>query len=754
MARRKNAEFVDNKISVSPQYELTDTLSVAKSTLYQKSQLAPYNPDELVQRFGASGQGLDKYEKMLTDDAVKAALITKKSAVIASGWRIQPDGEDESSIELATWVENNLRESYVGSFDASLYEMLDAFEYGFTVTEKIFEIIDGQLKLRQLKTRPSQSFEFHCDDAGYLKEDGVKQWTMKSVISIPQDKIIIYSYDKKRDNYYGNSDLRAAYRAWFSKDFTIKMMNIAIERMGNPLMVVKYPTNASPEDRTSMQNIANTISGKTSILFPDQASFEFVQPPSNMDLFQKALDIYNLAIMKAILLPEKMGFGGDTGGSYALGKVQQNTYLWILEKIRNEIENLLNEQLIKQLVDYNFGEQEKYPKFKFNPLSEENKVEKAKIIIDAVARGGLSIDLETENFLRNLVGMPEKMEETNEADQNEIAANGAKKDNNEEENEDATDGDADESTDDVGDDDEDSDEEDDRENMSRKETFKLRRKPNTYELKVNFEKVNRTLDANTAKAVSNLQEILVKIRDDYTNQIMRKKIMENKDINLVKTLEFKYIRDYALECESFLRDTYVEGKSNARDIYKAAKKSFAQPTTNIGLVKSKALVYIKEKARVLAGSISGKLQNNARAIVADGVLNGDPTNVIVEKVDNLFAPLVAKAKQAGYDYDGKSLYTPINTEISKAFSAGMSEYNKDLEASGEIVAYEWSAIIDGVTTEGCNDLDGMIFETSDSIWNNLSTPRHWNCRSQMVPIFRDEEYVADSGNEVEWRNEF
>jgi len=730
--KRTSKPFAQGDIALNPEVYFTDTLSVMKSSLYQKSQLLPYNPDDLVQKFGASGQGLDKYEKMLRDDAVKAALITKKSAIIASGWSIQAGEETPEAIDIAKWVEINFRDKFEGSFDASLYEILDAFDYGFTVTEKVYEIIDGSMILKFLKTRPSQSFEFHQDDKGYLLPDGVKQWTRNSLISIPTEKIIIYSYDKKRDNYYGNSDLSAAYRAWFSKDFTIKMMNIAIERMGNPLIVMKYPKNASPEERTDMQSIINNISAKTSVLFPQEADIEIIQAQSNMDLFQKAIDIYNLSIMKAILLPEKMGFGGDTGGSYALGKVQQDTYLWILTKIRNEIEILINECLIRQLVDYNFGEQEKYPKFVFKPLSEENKDEKAKIVIDALARGGVLNDLETENYLRGLLGLPEKEEEEENDEDTSISDNEqSKKQKSKPNNKSTKDNDG-------------GDEDGDEKNMQLKREFKLRRKLNDYEYKVDFEKINKDLEDNTAESIESLQDILVKMRDDYTNQILRKKILENKDISLAKTLEFKYIRDYALECEAFLRKAFNQGRGTAKDTYKKAKKTFAKPTTNIGLVKSKALMYIKEKAKLLTGEISDKLQNKVRAIVADGVLNGDPINIVAERVDEAFAKYVAKTGSEGYDYDGGSLYTPVNTEIARAYSAGMSEFNRDLEASGEIVAYEWSSVIDMITTEGCRELDGIIYEVTNDVWNKLHQPRHWNCRSLMVPIFRDEEYIADA----------
>jgi SPP1 gp7 family putative phage head morphogenesis protein len=90
-----------------------------------------------------------------------------------------------------------------------------------------------------------------------------------------------------------------------------------------------------------------------------------------------------------------------------------------------------------------------------------------------------------------------------------------------------------------------------------------------------------------------------------------------------------------------------------------------------------------------------------------------------------------------------SLKTEVNTTISKAFGAGEDEFFKDLEKDGEIVAYQWSAILDDSTTEGCEELDGIVYEVTDPVWENLHRPRHWNCRSLKLAIFDGEEYIAD-----------
>ena len=55
-------------------------VGVTESGLYKGTTFGQYNPDELAKRRG----GLKIYDKMRTDDQVKACLMLKKQAILAS----------------------------------------------------------------------------------------------------------------------------------------------------------------------------------------------------------------------------------------------------------------------------------------------------------------------------------------------------------------------------------------------------------------------------------------------------------------------------------------------------------------------------------------------------------------------------------------------------------------------------------------------------------------------------------------------
>jgi len=710
------------------QYDEQSTVSVSRSTMYPPSQFTPYNPDTLVRRKGGN-QGLSVYEEMRNDDAVKAGLFAKKAAILSAGWSIKAASDEEKDKEIADFITNNFKDWLEGNFDSNLYEMLSALDYGFSVTEKVYDVENGKMFLKCLKTRPPHSFEFDLDDYGNFKNGGLSQWSMSGLESLPIDKFVIYSYNKEFDNYYGNSDLRAAYRSWFSKDNIIKFQLIFLERFGNPLVLIKYDRTASAAQREEMKKIAENISATTGVVASKETEISILESTSKTSAdFNAAIQQHNSSILRAILMPNLLGFGDQSGGSYALGKKQSDMFIWVLSKIRNEVETLIDEDIIRELVILNFGEQEKYPHFLFNPLGEDDNNAKATIIIDSIQRAGLQLSENDENYLRGLLGMPER-------DKEEVQ-NG---------NEAGTIGDNTGS--------------DDTLDVDVSE-FKLKRQPTKWEAeRVDFQQLNKDIDENVEKGIVSLSEIIAKMRDDFTSQILNKKIIEKQDIKGVADLEFKFIREYSLTAEGILRKAYDKGEVLAKDIIKKSKKDFAkQVTTGGGLVKTKAIQYLKEKARMMTADIPLRLQNTAKEILIEGVKNGDDVKSILSRVDDAFADYVDKYAnikdiETIVDYSNK-LYTNINTNIASALSTGMDSYNKDLEQEGEIIAYRWSAVLDGSTTEGCQALDGLVYAVDDPVFNSLHYPRHFNCRSVKLPVLFGEMTKEEMDSDIGVYDEF
>jgi len=691
-----------------PKKDLTTGVGFIKSTMYNDSWWTPYNPDSLVRKFGGNAAGLDKYQKMKQDDAVKSALYTKKSVVVASGWRIEPASEEEKDIEIAKFIKDNLNDWYGGSeyeamenFDSGIMEILSAMEYGFSVTEKIYGQEDGVIFLKKLRTLPPQSIEFHSDDHGNLDEGGLQQWdSTGGLISLPINKFIIFINNREAGNWYGESDLRAAYRSWFSKDILIKFWNIYLERFGNPLIVAKYGKTASKGDRTSLSEMLNNLQSKTSFILPEEVEIEIKETmKSSGGDFDVAIKTHNDSIRNSILMPKGLGFGDSSSGSYAKSKVEQDVFSWIVEPIRKNLQTVINAQIIRQLIDLNFEGVDIYPKFVFNPISEEDKGEKAKIVIEAIKSGAISPDFETENHLRVLLGVPEKEIEEKEEEPIE--------------------------------------EEIPIEEKEEPREFKLSRELTTYEKKMNFSQISKVLVSDVDGYVVEVKELLSKIRDDYTTQVIRKKIIEQQNVSLAYKQDFRFIRDLGLLIESILRKSYEGGNQSA----KTAKKNYAQTATKIGFVESKASMWIKNKSKILTADIAGNLQNSCKSILSNGIKRGASTAMVINEVEDEFAKYISIEGVDGGAYTSGRLYTEVNTAYAEAFSVGMDEFNKPLEEAGEIQAYQWSSIMDKVTTKGCDELNGNMYSIDNAYWNDVAPPRHWNCRSLKVPIYRGESWT-------------
>ena len=189
-----------------------------------------YNPDELVGR-----RGLSIYSKMLTDDQVKAALTLKKHAVLSTGWDVTPPSDGAQDSEVTDYC-RAVFEQMEGSLDDVLLGTLSALAFGFSIGEICYRPITagpfgGKIGLRTIKTRLPHDFVFIVDQHDNLLEDGIEQFGRR----LPIDKFVIFSYEGEFSNWYGTSDLRAAYRSWWMKDFTLKMWGMFLDRYGVPL---------------------------------------------------------------------------------------------------------------------------------------------------------------------------------------------------------------------------------------------------------------------------------------------------------------------------------------------------------------------------------------------------------------------------------------------------------------------------------------------------------------------------------------
>jgi len=237
----------------------TTEIAWEDSNIYRTADFPKYNPDILISR-----KGYNIYQNMMRDDQVKACLQIKINAVISREWffdigKDDNSGEERKDHQDIADVFEFILDNITGSFADKLTNILSGLKNGFSINEKVYEpiIYDGKeyWGIKDLKLRPFNTFDggFKTDNHGNILQ--ITQNQAGREINIPVPKIIHFVHQPDIDLHYGESDLRAAYRPWWSKDIAIKFQNIHLERHASGFIWAKVTGALSTPQKTNLQNL-------------------------------------------------------------------------------------------------------------------------------------------------------------------------------------------------------------------------------------------------------------------------------------------------------------------------------------------------------------------------------------------------------------------------------------------------------------------------------------------------------------------
>lgn len=371
------------------------------------------NPDEIIGR-----KGIKTYRDMLADDTVKACLAFKKVMIHGRAWEIEPaDGKDagEEAKKQAEFVQDVL--SGV-NFNRIMRETLTALDFGFSVGEILWEVKEWQdeglkVVLKDVKHRDPEYLKIDVDIHGNIK--AFRQLAGYNIfdINIPPEKAIHYAHASYFGNHYGVSDLRAAYRAWWSKKFITQFWNVFLERFGSPLTMMKYPQGASQQLKDALTGILQSLSTRSDILVPEGVVVELIEATrAGTAGYGDALAYCDVGISRAILVPALLGMGVDVKrGSDSQSRLHLRVLMKVAGDICTDLEHLYTNQLVKPLVDMNFPNVTEYPAFKFRDYGEYEAAEIVDAAINMFNAGMLDADQNDVNYLRSILGLPLREED-------------------------------------------------------------------------------------------------------------------------------------------------------------------------------------------------------------------------------------------------------------------------------------------------------------------------------------------------------
>jgi SPP1 gp7 family putative phage head morphogenesis protein len=709
--------FFQNKQEITqneqPPKKMFSQQTLAESPLYENYNFRPYNPDDIFQKRG----DYSLFDEMREDEQISALLTLKKFLIISGKWDIECEDE-----EVTEFLKFNLEICLDEIFEKKLLNILSCLDYGFSLTEKVFEYKDtewgNKIVLSKLLTRPPHTFEIPQESDGTIKM--FQQDNAGKKIDIVKEKFIHYVFQGEFDNPYGRSELNlGVYRAWWSKNAIIKFWNIYLERFGMPTIVGTYPSGLT-KVREDLEAVLKNVQAKTSITIPEGVKIDLLQAASKGESeFEKAIDKYNIMIARKMLIPDLMGMAGEqtAGGSYSLGQEQFRMFYNNIEFETRNLEAIINKEIINPLVLWNFGK-EYEAKFKINRTDIAQRQNDMKIWIEGVKTGKIPVNFDAISWFLQNINAPEideaefdKMEEEKKAMAEQIQGGGELEEKEKP---------GDKKPFEKPTEKESAEKPEDKKKINK---FAMKREKTKYEEKIDFEKIDNTLtdiEERYSVLLSNQFKLSINALMD---EVRRRKIVENKRFDLINKLSLKY----RVQIKKIVFDMLKESRDAGTDL--------AITRTNF-IINIKNKITPEEVAQWLEGNSlyitdveEAEILKKVKGTLADSIRSGLGFNNIVKMLNK---------DLEGYGLGGARLETIARTNVMKAFSESRKQ---ELESTDGIVAYQLSAIMDDRTSDICDELDGLIFEPEDLDYYN--TPLHFNCRSIIIPIFQDEEFEFD-----------
>ena len=758
----------DSKVETLPEKDVGWSES---SAIYTINDFEKYNPDDLIGR-----KGFDIYRKMMIDEQVKAVVKFKRDAVTSRDYIFELDGGkyglSESEVDRRIALSNEIIDQIQGSWMDAVNGIMSAIYNGFSMTEKVF----GQIEfdgvtwwgLSKLKLKPYNTFYFSVDDFGEIikvtqKIDGREQ-------VIDEGKFIKYIVNPDVDEHYGSSELREAYRSWFSKDIIIKFRNMWLERHAGGFRMIQAKEGktiqAGTTEYTNLQNALNNINTSSGIILPNSVTLDSDYPSNNV-AFKEAIDDSDTAIARALLVPNLLGVSPQGNvGSYSQSTNQLEAFLWTLEADAIRLQEVINEQLFRQLGKVNFGD-DGYPRFKFKPASGSKKLEIINAWKDLVSGGAVKHTDTDEKHLRDLLDFPEAGEEVKNDLQTEGNGEGGQNsDGNLPDNGNSGDSDLEEGNDGSA-------PLDDGGEMSVDECVEtdstiigkglVEVSAFSKALKrVNFAAIAKATDDTTEQFTERTASIMDSIVDDLITKAKEGGDLSSDITENIKLLKVnpKLKRKLNTAQTAMLRSGFKEGIKNASSEVDKAKQSEFSRKINMERLDLIAEDYFK----LTAFKITGNLTDDAVKLIEQAILNGaryDKTWQQVEKdiyqtfaTKGMISPeqaVEALGEALGIANPDARLRTIVRTGTFDAINTARQEYFNDPSLGGFVVGFEYSSILDDRTTQICRHLDDDNRGNHSKKWyednSKYTPPNHFNCRSLLIAVTTVDEATFVEGGE-------
>ena len=260
--------------------------------------IKPYYADDLL---ASKALRLSVYRDMLRDATVKAAYLSRVFPVMATDWDVRPadydarrrpeaDDPNVEAADFSRYVLKRLPGTGMLQLVASLARSLVD---GFAIVEKVLAPIErgrwaGKVGLAGLKAKDVDSWDFEVDE--YLNVVSLRQQVRGEWLSRDRTRFIVVSWLPCYENPLGQSEFRAAYRAFWVKDNAWKFRAIFLEALAKGRRKVVYPADQGESGRRNAEALLTKLQESLGYAIPSDLQVELVElATAPADVFASAI---------------------------------------------------------------------------------------------------------------------------------------------------------------------------------------------------------------------------------------------------------------------------------------------------------------------------------------------------------------------------------------------------------------------------------------------------------------------------------
>lgn len=365
-----------------PKSQTSPAILEAEKTRYEKQFLGRFYPDP-------HRLTIPILKKMDSDSTVQFA----KQFIVSPLVRIKPQiARSSGDSEIDSFIMESLDIFWQELIERAFDEIIP---FGFAAFEKLWRYDErtGRVIISRMKDLDPELTRINSTN-GHFK--GVT-YNSDPAQTITPEYCLVITREKRYGNFYGESGYKVIYDAWFRKNQILQYWCRYLERHGNGVPIIRYPTvkpsdvseeeTESREDKAKRLTLANQRKALSvrkafveggAVALPserymetDDAGFERMTNTPKWDVtlledrgrgeeFKELLQYLDVQIIRGMLIPEQAII--QTGvGTYAEAKQKYQLFLLSLEQYQELFIRHINRYVIPDIVRFNFGEKQTPP---------------------------------------------------------------------------------------------------------------------------------------------------------------------------------------------------------------------------------------------------------------------------------------------------------------------------------------------------------------------------------------------------------